>query len=37
MTNMITNSSGTFVVSMGLPNLVMVERMMMALTAIKLV
>ena len=37
MTNMITNSSGTFVASLGLPNLMMVERMMMALTAIKLV
>ena len=34
MTNMITNSSGTFVASLGFPNLMMVERMMMALTAI---
>ena len=34
---MITIMSGTFVASLGLPNLLMVVRMMMALTAIKLV
>ena len=34
---MITIMSGTFVASLGLPNLVMVERMMMALTSIRFV